>query len=73
MLEEPALLTIGGAGLVVRLVSATRTRTLTTASGGIGRPTLHPRDPMLAVQLEDRVEVRDLSGRLLLTVRDGDR
>lgn len=72
-LDEPALLTISGAGLVVRLVSATRTRTLTKASGGTGPPTLHPRDPMLAVRFSDRIEVRNLSGRLLLTVRDGDR
>lgn len=70
MLDEPALLTVGGAGLVVRLVSASRTRTLTKASGGIGQPTLHPRDPMLAVRFSDRVEVRNLSGRLLLTVQD---
>jgi hypothetical protein len=45
---------------------------LTKASGGIGPPSVHPRDPMLAVRFPDRIEVRDLSGALLHTIRAGD-
>lgn len=72
-LEEPALLTVSRTDLVVRLISATRTITLTTASGGIGPPTLHPRDPMLAVRFVDRVEVQHLDGRLLHTIWNASR
>jgi hypothetical protein len=70
-LDGPHLLTLSSGGLIARLVSPARSRTLTRWSGGVGRPALHPTRPWLAVPRPDGlIEVADLAAnKLLCTVR----
>ncbi|MEV4825163.1 hypothetical protein [Micromonospora sp. NPDC049274] len=70
-LDGPQLVTLSSGGLVVRLVSPDRTRTLTRWSGGTGAPALHPSEPWLAVPRPDGlIEIADLAAdHVLRTVR----
>lgn len=69
--EQPKLVTLSPAGLIVRLVGAQGVRTLTRWSGGTGRPTIHPSLPMVAVQrADDLVEIGNLlTGELHQVIR----
>jgi hypothetical protein len=66
--------TLSSSGLIVRLVAAGGTRTLTAWSGPHGRPALHPVLPWLAVpRSRSLVEVADLAtGRLLRRFEEDD-
>ncbi|MFI6262461.1 hypothetical protein [Micromonospora sp. NPDC051006] len=66
-IDGPQLVTVSSGGLIVRLVSPARTRTLTRWSGGIGEPAVHPSEPWLAVPRPDGlIEVADLAANHLL-------
>jgi hypothetical protein len=69
--DEPKLVTVSAGGLVVRLVGADSLRTLTSWSGGPGRPSIHPTLPLVAVQrADDLIEVGDIfSGEVLHVIR----
>lgn len=69
--NEPRLVTVSPAGLVVRLVGENTVRTLTRWSGAPGRPVVHPVLPLVAVQrASDLIEVGDLlTGESLQVIR----
>jgi hypothetical protein len=72
--DGPALVTLSSSGLIVRLVAAGGTRTLTAWSGPHGRPALHPVLPWLAVpRSRSQIDVADLAtGRLLRRFEEDD-
>lgn len=58
---EPGAVVLAPAGQLLRLVTPDRERTLTRWSGGIGTPSLHPVEPLVAVQRDGgAIEVGDL-------------
>ena len=69
--NEPKIVTMSAAGLILRLVGARNTRTLTAWSGGPGRAIIHPTLPLVAVQrAPDLVELGDLlTGEVLQVLR----
>jgi hypothetical protein len=69
--DEPKLVTISVGGLVVRLVGHASVRTLTSWSGGPGRPSVHPTLPLIAVDRgQEVIEIGNLlSGDVLQVVR----
>jgi hypothetical protein len=70
--QVPTLITLSRAGLIVRAVSADRTRTLSKWSGAEA-PILHPIKPWIAVRRSSTaIDVGDLeTGETLLQVRSG--
>ncbi|MET0237980.1 MAG: hypothetical protein ABW224_25295 [Kibdelosporangium sp.] len=71
--DEPTLITLSRAGLMVRAVSAGRSRTLSKWSGAAAEPFLHPVMPWIAVRRSPTaIDVGDLAtGEVLLRVRSG--
>jgi len=68
----PTLVCRSHAGLMVRLCSATGQRTLTNFPDVRSRPSLHPFEPLLIIELADRIDVLDLAyDRVVATLRTG--
>ena len=69
--QDPALVTVSQAGMIVRLRSASEVKTLTACSGLALARALHPGLGLLAIQHDEQsLEVRDLlTGEIVVTVQ----
>jgi hypothetical protein len=71
--DVPTLICRSSAGLLIRLCTAAGYRTLTNWPYVRNTPSLHPFEPILAIELADRVEVIDLTDdQVLATLRSGE-